>query len=53
MAGLKMTRRSAEAAKATSIPPNCIYICFTGTRDSWKIRMKCVRWPTPTPIASR
>lgn len=37
----------AEAA-ATSIPPNCIYVCCDGTCDSWKMCLKCVKWPKPT-----
>ena len=44
----------AEAAAATSIPPNCIYVCCDGTCDSWKMCLKCVTWPKPTtttPIA--
>ena len=44
-----LSRRSdAEAAAATSIPPNCIYVCCDGTCDSWKMCMKCVKWPKPT-----
>jgi hypothetical protein len=45
----------AEAAAATSIPPNCIYVCCDGTCDSWKMCMRCVKWPTSstTSIASR
>jgi hypothetical protein len=45
-----------EAAAATSIPPNCIYVCCDGTCDSWKMCMRCVTWPKPTTttaIASR
>jgi hypothetical protein len=43
------TRLSAEASKGTSsIPPNCIYVCCDGTCDSWKMCMKCVKWPTGT-----
>jgi hypothetical protein len=37
----------SEAAKATSIPPNCIYVCCDGTCDSWKMCLKCVKWPNP------
>ena len=53
-----ISRRSdAEAAAATSIPPNCIYVCCDGTCDSWKMCLKCVKWPRPTTttatIASR
>ena len=43
-----ISRRSAEAAAATSIPPNCIYVCCDGTCDSWKMCMRCVKWPTTT-----
>jgi hypothetical protein len=38
----------AEAAAATSIPPNCIYVCCDGTCDSWKMCMRCVQWPKAT-----
>jgi hypothetical protein len=41
-------RISAEATSGTSIPPNCIYVCCDGTCDSWKMCMKCVKWPKPT-----
>jgi hypothetical protein len=43
-----LSRGSAEAAAATSIPPNCIYVCCDGTCDSWKMCMRCVKWPKPT-----
>ena len=44
-----ISRRSeAEAAAATSIPPNCIYVCCDGTCDSWKMCLRCVTWPKPT-----
>ena len=49
-------RGEAEAAGATSIPPNCIYVCCDGTCDSWKMCMRCVTWPkttATTTIASR
>lgn len=49
------TRLSAEASNGTSsIPPNCIYVCCDGTCDSWKMCMKCVKWPkgTTTTIAA-
>ena len=49
-------RADAEVAAATSIPPNCIYVCCDGTCDSWKMCMKCVTWHKPTTtnaIASR
>ena len=48
--------RHSDAEAATSIPPNCIYVCCDGTCDSWKMCMKCVTWPKPTTtnaIASR
>jgi hypothetical protein len=38
----------AVSERATSIPPNCIYVCCDGTCDSWKMCMKCVKWPKPT-----
>ena len=48
-----ISRRSeAEAAAATSIPPNCIYVCCDGTCDSWKMCMKCVQWPKATSTAT-
>jgi len=48
-----ISRRSgAEAASATSIPPNCIYVCCDGTCDSWKMCMRCVKWPKPTTTAT-
>ena len=53
VATLAATPRSGEAALATSIPPNCIYVCCEGTCDSWKMCMKCVKWPKPTTVASR
>jgi hypothetical protein len=43
-----VSRDSAETAAATSIPPNCIYVCCDGTCDSWKMCMRCVKWPKPT-----
>ncbi len=44
-----ISRRSgAEAATATSIPPNCIYVCCDGTCDSWKMCLRCVKWPKAT-----
>ena len=36
------------AARATSIPPNCIYVCCDGTCDSWTMCLKCFKWPKPT-----
>ena len=39
----------AISERATStIGPNCIYVCCDGTCDSWKMCMKCVKWPKPT-----
>ena len=43
--------RDAEAA-ATSIPPNCIYVCCDGTCDSWKMCMRCVQWPKSTTVTT-
>ena len=37
-----------EAERATSIPPNCIFVCCDGTCDSWKMCLRCVKWPKPT-----
>ena len=37
-----------EAARATSIPPNCIYVCCDGTCDSWTMCLRCVKWPKAT-----
>jgi hypothetical protein len=42
----------AEAAAATSIPPNCIYVCCDGTCDSWKMCMRCVQWPKSTTTSA-
>ncbi len=42
-----ISRCGAEAATATSIPPNCIYVCCDGTCDSWKMCLRCVKWPKP------
>lgn len=53
VAALAATPRSGEAAAAASIPPNCIYVCCDGTCDSWKMCLKCVKWPKPTTVASR
>ncbi|MBW3634056.1 MAG: hypothetical protein KY456_13615, partial [Chloroflexi bacterium] len=41
-------RGGAEAVAATSIPPNCIYVCCDGTCDSWKMCLRCFKWPKPT-----
>ena len=50
---LGISRRGGdEAAAATSIPPNCIYVCCDGTCDSWKMCMRCVKWPKPTTTAT-
>jgi hypothetical protein len=48
VAALALTPRTEEAEAATSIPPNCIYVCCDGTCDSWKMCLKCVQWPKPT-----
>jgi hypothetical protein len=45
VAALGLTPRAETAAKGTSIPPNCIYVCCDGTCDSWKMCLKCVEWP--------
>lgn len=37
-----------EKSAVSSIPPNCIYVCCDGTCDSWKMCLKCVKWPKPT-----
>ena len=47
VAGISSGSRE-EAAAATSIPPNCIYVCCDGTCDSWKMCMRCVKWPKAT-----
>ena len=39
---------NGEAVAAASIPPNCIYVCCDGTCDSWKMCLRCVKWPKPT-----
>ena len=41
-------RGNVQAEAATSIPPNCIYVCCDGTCDSWKMCMRCVKWPKAT-----
>jgi hypothetical protein len=46
-------RRSGQhgvpvSARTSTIGPNCIYVCCDGTCDSWKMCMKCVKWPKPT-----
>jgi hypothetical protein len=48
VAGVFGISRRSEAEAATSIPPNCIYVCCDGTCDSWKMCMRCVTWPKPT-----
>lgn len=52
VAGLGLTPRAGQtaAAAATSIPPNCIYVCCDGTCDSWKMCLKCVEWPKPKTV---
>ena len=47
VAALALAPRSGEAA-ATSIPPNCIYVCCDGTCDSWAMRLRCFDWPKAT-----
>lgn len=52
----RKTRRSrqdeaAVSERATSIPPNCIYVCCDGTCDSWKMCLRCVKWPKPPKVA--
>jgi hypothetical protein len=45
----RITREpSSDTQLTASIPPNCIYVCCDGTCDSWKMCMKCVKWPKPT-----
>ena len=46
------SRSDAEVETATSIPPNCIYVCCDGTCDSWKMCMRCVTWPKATTTAT-
>ena len=41
-----------QAARATSIPPNCIFVCCDGTCDSWKMCLKCFDWPKPKTTAT-
>ena len=48
VAALALTPRAAEAAAATPIPPNCIYVCCDGTCDSWAMRLRCFDWPKAT-----
>ena len=47
-----LSRRHDAEAAATSIPPNCIYVCCDGTCDSWKMCLRCVKWPKPTTTAT-
>ncbi len=42
----------AVSERASSIPPNCIYVCCDGTCDSWKMCLKCVKWPKPTTTSA-
>ena len=46
--GVPVSERATSFTSASSIPPNCIYVCCDGTCDSWKMCMKCVKWPKPT-----
>ena len=48
VAALALTPRPDAVAAATSIPPNCIYVCCDGTCDSWKMCLRCVKWPKPS-----
>jgi hypothetical protein len=51
--GKRRASRSADAAESRrGIPPNCIYVCCDGTCDSWKMCMKCVKWPKPTTAST-
>jgi hypothetical protein len=43
---------AARGTAGTSIPPNCIYVCCDGTCDSWKMCLKCVKWPKGTTTAA-
>jgi hypothetical protein len=45
--GQGQTTQYQVSAAATSIPPNCIFVCCDGTCDSWKMCLKCVKWPKP------
>lgn len=47
-AALALAPRNRAAARGTSIPPNCIFVCCDGTCESWKMCMKCVKWPKET-----
>ena len=44
----RVTRFSGAAESRRGIPPNCIYVCCDGTCDTWKMCLKCVKWPKPT-----
>lgn len=55
-AGRKRARRGsrrvnrrirAEALSATSIPPNCIFVCCEKSCKEWKMCLRCVKWPKP------
>jgi hypothetical protein len=48
----RLSAQTSTGTGTTSIPPNCIYVCCDGTCDSWKMCMKCVKWPKGTTIAS-
>jgi hypothetical protein len=51
--GKRRNRRGVAGAEAaTSIPPNCIYVCCDGTCDSWKMCLRCVKWPKATTSAT-
>jgi hypothetical protein len=44
----RLSAQTSTGTGTTSIPPNCIYVCCDGTCDSWKMCMKCVKWPKGT-----
>jgi hypothetical protein len=48
VAGASSVDAATTGKKTTSIPPNCIYVCCDGTCDSWKMCLKCVKWPKAT-----
>ena len=48
---LRPDQQEVLEAAATSIPPNCIYVCCDGTCDSWKMCLRCVKWPKGTTTA--
>src|SRR4051794_10728761 len=52
LAGTAAAEAATTKPKPTPIPPNCIYVCCDGTCDSWKMCMKCVKWPKTTAAIS-